>query len=166
MKYYLYLHCCNSKYKIVQKSDCSCWCFFFQFFGFDIVNFGMQQRRAIFDALVRCTKPSRIWDLYAFICGPSKFSNNNPQVRLLNEYFRLLGKSSSHASMSMIEDQSFQLSNDLWRISSANSNYTTCQSYPFALIVPKCIAYDYEIHPLLCCVFEFLMIFNGIYFNI
>ncbi|KAF3434136.1 hypothetical protein FNV43_RR25239 [Rhamnella rubrinervis] len=109
-----------------------------------IIVFGFRprtkQRRAIFDALLRCTKPSRIWDLYAFICGPSKFSNTDPQVRLLNEYFRLLGKSSSHASMSMIEDQSFTLSNDSWRISSANSNYTMCQSYPFALIVPKCIA--------------------------
>lgn len=113
----------------------------------------MQQRRAIFDALLRCTKPLRIWDLFAFLSGPSKFSNTNPQVRLLNEYFRLLGERSTYASMSMIEDRSFTLSNNLWRISSANSNYTMCQTYPFALIVPKCIAYDYEIYP--CCVIEF-----------
>ena len=86
---------------------------------------------------MRCTKPARIWDLYTFTCGPSKFSNTNPKVRLLNEYFRLLGKGFHRASMSMIEDGSFALSNDLWRISGTNSNYTMCQSYPFALIVPK-----------------------------
>ncbi|XP_022745109.1 phosphatidylinositol-3-phosphatase myotubularin-1-like isoform X2 [Durio zibethinus] len=109
-----------------------------------IIVFGFRpqtkQRRVIFDALSRCTNPARIWDLYAFTCGPSKFSNPNPKVRLLNEYFRLLGKGFHRASMSMIEDGSFALSNDLWRISDTNSNYTMCQSYPFALIVPKNIS--------------------------
>ncbi|XP_022765527.1 phosphatidylinositol-3-phosphatase myotubularin-1-like isoform X2 [Durio zibethinus] len=109
-----------------------------------IIVFGFRpqtkQRRVIFDALSRCTKPARIWDLYAFTCGPSKFSNPNPKVRLLNEYFRLLGKGFHCASMRMIEDGSFTLSNDLLRISDTNSNYTTCQSYPFALIVPKNIS--------------------------
>ncbi|XWS66275.1 hypothetical protein CRYUN_Cryun05aG0185500 [Craigia yunnanensis] len=109
-----------------------------------IIVFGFRprtkQRRVIFDALSRCTKPARIWDLYAFTCGPSKFSNPNPKVRLLNEYFRLLGKGFHRASMSMIEDDSFALSNDLWRISDTNSNYTMCQSYPFALVVPKNIS--------------------------
>ncbi|GKV34261.1 hypothetical protein SLEP1_g42646 [Rubroshorea leprosula] len=109
-----------------------------------IIVFGFRpwtkQRRAIFDALVRCTKPERIWDLYAFTCGPSKFSNTNPKVRLLNEYFRLLGRGFHHASKSMIEDESFTFSNDLWRISDRNSNYTMCQSYPFALVIPKSIS--------------------------
>ncbi|XVE75506.1 hypothetical protein DITRI_Ditri12bG0099100 [Diplodiscus trichospermus] len=109
-----------------------------------IIVFGFRprtkQRRVIFDALSRCTKPATIWDLYAFTCGPSKFSNPNPKLRLLNEYFRLLGKDFRRASMSMIEDGSFALSNDLWRISDTNSNYTMCQSYPFALIVPKSIS--------------------------
>ncbi|KAL5569526.1 hypothetical protein UlMin_026101 [Ulmus minor] len=113
-----------------------------------IIVFGFRprtkQRREIFDALMRFTRPSRIWDLYALISGPSTFKNTNPQVRLLNEYFRLLGDRSSHASVSMIEDGSFTLSNDLWRISSVNSNYTMCQTYPFALIVPKYIS-DEEI---------------------
>ncbi|GKU91610.1 hypothetical protein SLEP1_g5463 [Rubroshorea leprosula] len=109
-----------------------------------IIVFGFRprtkQRRAIFDALVRCTKPERIWDLYAFTCGPSKYSNTNPKVRLLNEYFRLLRRGSYHASMSMIEDHTFTFSNDLWRISDVNSNYTMCQSYPFALVIPKGIS--------------------------
>ncbi|MBA0849824.1 hypothetical protein Goshw_021107 [Gossypium schwendimanii] len=101
-----------------------------------------KQRRAIFDALSRCTKPERIWDLYAFTCGPSKFSNLSPKVRLLNEYFRLLGKGFHHASMRMIEDGSFTMSNDSWRISDINFNYSLCQSYPFALLVPKSVSDD------------------------
>ncbi|KAJ4851573.1 Carrier protein, mitochondrial [Turnera subulata] len=108
-----------------------------------IIVFGFRpktkQRRVIFDALLRCTKPSRLWDLYAFTCGPSKYSNTNPKVRLLNEYFRLLGKGFS-TSMDMIEDGSFTVSNELWRISGVNSGYSMCQSYPFALIVPKSIS--------------------------
>lgn len=97
------------------------------------------QRLAVFNALLKCTKPASLWDLYAFVSGPSKFNNTNPKVRLLNEYLRLLGKGSLRASMNMIEDGSFTFSNDLWRISSINSSYTMCQSYPFALIVPKSI---------------------------
>ncbi|XVE68659.1 hypothetical protein DITRI_Ditri09bG0086500 [Diplodiscus trichospermus] len=42
--------------------------------------------------------------------------------------------------MSMIEEGSFTLSNNLWRISDINSKYEMCQSYPFALIVPKNIS--------------------------
>ncbi|EEF28453.1 phosphatidylinositol-3-phosphatase myotubularin-1 isoform X3 [Ricinus communis] len=109
-----------------------------------IIVFGFRpktrQRRVIFDALLRCTKPSRLWDLYAFTCGPSKFSSVNPKVRLLNEYFRLLGKGSLTASMDLIEHGSYTLSNELWRISTINCNYTMCQSYPFALLVPKSIS--------------------------
>ncbi|KAL4375971.1 hypothetical protein GQ457_02G010640 [Hibiscus cannabinus] len=108
-----------------------------------IIVFGFRprtkQRRAIFDALLRCGKPARVWDLYAFTCGPSKFSNPNSKVRLLNEYFRLLGKG-HRASESMVEDGSFTLSNDLWRISDTNSSYTMCPSYPFAFLVPKSIS--------------------------
>ncbi|KAL6125559.1 hypothetical protein ACLB2K_073615 [Fragaria x ananassa] len=107
-----------------------------------IIVFGFRpktrQRRTVFDALVTCTKPASLWDLYAFVSGPSKYSNTNPKVRLLNEYFRLLGKGSC-ASMDMIEDGSFTLSNNFWRISSVNSSYSLCQTYPFALIVPKSI---------------------------
>ncbi|KAI9157576.1 hypothetical protein LWI28_024611 [Acer negundo] len=113
-----------------------------------VIVFGFRprtkQRRMIYDALVRCTKPARIWDIYAFTSGPSKFSNINPKVRLLNEYFRLLGESSNHASMEMIEKGSFTSFNELWRISNVNYNYTMCQSYPFALIFPKSIS-DQEV---------------------
>lgn len=100
------------------------------------------QRRAVFDALLRCAKPTRLSDIYAFISGPSNFKNSSPKLRLLNEYFRLLGRHYHQASTTMIEDGSFALSNELWRISSVNSKYTMCQSYPFALVVPKCIRYD------------------------
>ncbi|XP_010423566.1 PREDICTED: phosphatidylinositol-3-phosphatase myotubularin-2-like [Camelina sativa] len=101
---------------------------------------GTKQRRAVVDALLRSNKPERVWDLYAFTCGPSKFGNANPKEILLNEYFRLLGKSSQQASMNMIDDGSFTLSNELWRITNLNSNYDLCQSYPFALMVPKSIS--------------------------
>ncbi|CAN8257158.1 unnamed protein product [Cochlearia groenlandica] len=101
---------------------------------------GIKQRRAVIDILSKCTKPERVWDLYAFTCGTSKFSDTTPKERLLNEYFRLLGNSSSRASTNMIEDGSFALSNDLWRITNLNSNYNLCQTYPFALMVPKSIS--------------------------
>ncbi|KAF7811563.1 phosphatidylinositol-3-phosphatase myotubularin-1-like [Senna tora] len=111
-----------------------------------IIVFGFQphtkQRRLIFDELLRLTKPARLWDLYAFVSGSSRLKSTNPKVRLLNEYFRLLGRGSYHASMNMIESGSFTLSNDLWRISSVNSKYTVCPTYPFAFIIPKSISDD------------------------
>ncbi|KNA10347.1 hypothetical protein SOVF_145190 [Spinacia oleracea] len=117
-----------------------------QVFGKDlrIIVFGFRaktkQRRAVFEALLRCTRPTRLWDLYAFICGPSQYSGNNPRVRLLDEYFRLLGiRSHIQPSDDMIDEGSFALSNNWWRISSINSNYTLCATYPFALIFPKSI---------------------------
>ncbi|XP_027367606.1 phosphatidylinositol-3-phosphatase myotubularin-1-like isoform X3 [Abrus precatorius] len=114
-----------------------------------IIVFGFRprtkQRRVVFDALQRCTKPVRLWDLYAFGSGPSRFKNTTPLVRLLDEYFRLLCIGSYRASINMIESGSFTLSNDLWRISSVNSNYTMCQTYPFALVVPKVISSDDEV---------------------
>lgn len=118
------------------------------------------QRRKVYDALLRCMKPARIWDLYAFQSGPSKYCNTDPKVRLLNEYFRLLGKGSLHASMSMIEDGSFTLSNELWRITKINSNYTLCQSYPFALVVPKHIRYYFLIQDFPALTFCFFEIFR------
>ncbi|GFQ00351.1 phosphatidylinositol-3-phosphatase myotubularin-1 [Phtheirospermum japonicum] len=102
------------------------------------------QRRAVYDALIRCTRPARLWDLYAFAVGPSRFSNTSPKVRLLNEYFRLLGLGAYHASSKTIEDGSFTLSNEWWRISSVNSNYAMCPTYPFALLIPNSIS-DVEI---------------------
>ncbi|KAJ6311425.1 hypothetical protein OIU77_013233 [Salix suchowensis] len=115
-----------------------------------IIVFGFrpktQQRRDIYDGILRCTKPSRLWDLYAFSCGPSKFTNANPKVRLLNECFRLLGKGFCSASIDMIDKGSYTLSNELWRISNVNSNYIMCPSYPFALIVPKSISDEELVH--------------------
>ncbi|RWR83461.1 phosphatidylinositol-3-phosphatase myotubularin-1-like protein isoform X1 [Cinnamomum micranthum f. kanehirae] len=109
-----------------------------------IIVFGFRpktkQRRAVFDALWRCTRPTRLWDLYAFTCGPSKFNNSSPKVRLLNEYYRLLGKGFRNVSSSTIEDGSYSISNKWWRISGVNSNYTMCPTYPFSLIVPKSIS--------------------------
>ncbi|CAI0410762.1 unnamed protein product [Linum tenue] len=111
-----------------------------------IVVFGFRprtkQRRVIYDALQRSSKPLRIWDLFAFSCGSLKFSNTNPKVRLLNEYFRLLGKGSYGATMNIIDKESYMKSNELWRISNVNSSYSICQTYPFALVLPKSVSDD------------------------
>lgn len=104
-----------------------------------IARLMVSQRRAVYDALLRCARPTRLWDLYAFAGGHSRFSNTNPKVRLLNEYCRLLGMGFCQASIRAIEDGSFTLSNEYWRISSVNSNYTMSPTYPFALLLPKSI---------------------------
>ncbi|KAI3799645.1 hypothetical protein L1987_34944 [Smallanthus sonchifolius] len=60
-------------------------------------------RSVVFDALLRGTRPARLWDLYAFTSGPSNYSNTNPKVRLVNEYHRLLGMGSLQSSIGTIE---------------------------------------------------------------
>ncbi|PIA54808.1 hypothetical protein AQUCO_00901002v1 [Aquilegia coerulea] len=106
-----------------------------------IIVFGFRpktkQRRNVFDALWRWTRPAGLRDLYTFTCGPSKYHNSNPKVRLLNEYVRLLGVSTTSRTS---EDEPFTLSNEWWRISGINSNYTMCPTYPSSLIVPKYIS--------------------------
>lgn len=91
------------------------------------------------DALVRCTRPARFSDMYAFTSGYSRYRGTNPKVRLLNEYFRLLGLGSQHASARTIEDMPFTVSNEWWRISDVNCTYTMCPTYPSALVVPNSI---------------------------
>lgn len=120
----------------------------------------VSQRRAVYDALLRCTRPARLWDLYAFVGCPSRFSNTNPKVRLLNEYWRLLGMGFYQASMRAIEDGSFTLSNEWWRISSVNSNYTMSPTYPFALLLPKSIRWGF----VFC--FAIFLGFSNCYFGI
>ncbi|XP_073041858.1 phosphatidylinositol-3-phosphatase myotubularin-1-like isoform X1 [Primulina eburnea] len=113
-----------------------------------IIVFGFRprtkQRHAVFDALIRCTRLARFWDLYAFSSGPSRFSNTNPKLRLVDEYLRLLRLRSHHATLGTIEDGSFTFSNEWWRISKVNSSYTMCSTYPFALLFPNSIS-DEEI---------------------
>ncbi|KAI8572572.1 hypothetical protein RHMOL_Rhmol01G0209900 [Rhododendron molle] len=100
---------------------------------------GLKERCVVFDALVRCARLARLWDLYAITSCPFRFYYTNPAMRLLNKYFGLLVMVSCNASASSIEDGSFTLSNEWWKISAVNSTYTMCPTYPFALLVPKCI---------------------------
>ncbi|KAF7153824.1 hypothetical protein RHSIM_Rhsim01G0150300 [Rhododendron simsii] len=72
----------------------------------------LRPRCVVFDALVRCTRLARLWDLYAITSCPSRFSYTNPTMRLLNEYFGLLVMVSCSVSASSIEDGSFTLSNE------------------------------------------------------
>ncbi|KVI05084.1 Myotubularin phosphatase domain-containing protein [Cynara cardunculus var. scolymus] len=109
----------------------------FQMANIEIVWTG--KRRAVFEALLRCARPVRLWDMYTFSSGPSRFSNSSPRVRLVNEYLRLLGMESHHSDISTIEDGSFEASNDWWRISDVNANYDMCATYPFSLLIPKSI---------------------------
>ncbi|KAJ0973470.1 hypothetical protein J5N97_021429 [Dioscorea zingiberensis] len=109
-----------------------------------IIVFGFiprtKQRRAIFDALGRYSRPAQLCDLYAFTCGPSKFSNASPKLRLLNEYLRLLGKGSGHDLSNIIGNKSLNISNEWWRVTAVNSNYALCATYPSSLIVPNSIS--------------------------
>ncbi|KAL4573505.1 hypothetical protein LXL04_020314 [Taraxacum kok-saghyz] len=104
-----------------------------------------KQRRVVFNALLRWTRPASLWDLYAFSCNTKnsdsnpKNSDSNPKVRLVNEYYRLLGLGSLESSIGSIEDGLFKLHNDWWRISDVNASYNMCNTYPFALPVPKSI---------------------------
>lgn len=113
-----------------------------------IIVFGFRpktrQRRIVYEALWRGTTPARLRDLYTFACGPSTYYSSNPKLRLMNEYVRLLGKSSYWESSSTFEEEPFSLSNQWWRISGINSKYTMCPTYPSSLIVPKYIS-DEEI---------------------
>ncbi|XP_078434273.1 phosphatidylinositol-3-phosphatase myotubularin-1-like isoform X2 [Wolffia australiana] len=136
------------KYLSGQRQSDRTACRFLQVTGKDmrIIVFGFRpktkQRRLVFDALLRCTRPSQLWSLYAFTCGPSRFGNSDPRLRLLDEYFRLLGKTSVRATPDMIRDISFSKFNQWWRISAVNSSYSMCSTYPFALIFPKFISDD------------------------
>ncbi|PKA59616.1 hypothetical protein AXF42_Ash018083 [Apostasia shenzhenica] len=113
-----------------------------------IIVFGFRprtkQRRAVYDALSRYTRPARLWDLYTFTCGPSKFNNINPKLRLISEYLRLLGKGSLAISSKKVDEGSLIVSNEWFRISSVNSGYALCPTYPSSLIVPISIS-DEEI---------------------
>ncbi|XP_020253288.1 phosphatidylinositol-3-phosphatase myotubularin-1-like isoform X2 [Asparagus officinalis] len=105
-----------------------------------IIMFGFRprtkQRRSIYEALSRYTRPAQLWDLYTFSCGPCNLINSNPKSRLLDEYHRLLGKRFFHASSDNTQDE-YSMSNDFWRITSVNSDYTLCATYPSSLIIPK-----------------------------
>ncbi|KAJ4805511.1 Myotubularin [Rhynchospora pubera] len=94
------------------------------------------QRSAVMDVLKRYRKPVQLWELYAFQCDPSKFKNSNPKLRLLKEYYRFFGKRLLH----LPEDESYIISNDRWRMTTINSNYTLCPTYPSVLVVPKSIS--------------------------
>ncbi|KAG0497053.1 hypothetical protein HPP92_001744 [Vanilla planifolia] len=113
-----------------------------------IIVFGFRprtkQRRAVFDALSRYTKPARLWDMFTLTCGPSKFSNSNPKSRLIDEYLRLLRSGSFSTSCEEIDDRLLHASKLCWRISSVNSEYSLCPTYPSSLIVPTSIS-DEEI---------------------
>lgn len=111
-----------------------------------IILFGFRprtkQRRIIFDELTRRLRPSRLWDLYVFTCGPSKFKNSDPRTRLHQEYLRILGKINLRRISSFQKDKNLLASNKWWRITDVNSNYAVCPTYPSLFIAPLSISDD------------------------
>lgn len=100
-----------------------------------------KQKNEVFDTLRRYTKPAHLWDLYAFSCDPSTVDKkSDPKLRLLKEYHRLFRKWFSHSSSSGLEVEKDSLRNAWWRVTSVNSNYSLCSTYPSQLIVPRSIS--------------------------
>uniref|UniRef100_A0A0E0LXW4 Myotubularin phosphatase domain-containing protein n=1 Tax=Oryza punctata TaxID=4537 RepID=A0A0E0LXW4_ORYPU len=95
-----------------------------------------KQKNEVFDALRRYSKPTHLWDLYAFSCDPSTvYQKSDPKMRLLKEYHRLFRKWFPHSGSEFEKD----LRNEWWRVTKVNSTYSLCSTYPSALIVPRSI---------------------------
>uniref|UniRef100_A0ACD6ACV0 Uncharacterized protein n=1 Tax=Avena sativa TaxID=4498 RepID=A0ACD6ACV0_AVESA len=100
-----------------------------------------KQKNEVFDALRRYTKPANLWDLYAFSCDPSTVDKkSDPKSRLLEEYRRLFTKWFPHSSDSGFEVEKESLRKNLWRLTTVNSSYSLCSTYPSQLIVPRSIS--------------------------
>jgi hypothetical protein len=99
------------------------------------------QKNEVFDALRRYTKPANLWELYAFSCDPSTVDKtSNPKSRLLKEYERLFSKQLPKSG-SGFEVEKDSMHKNLWRLTTVNSSYSLCSTYPSQLIVPKSIRY-------------------------
>uniref|UniRef100_A0A0D9XAT0 Myotubularin phosphatase domain-containing protein n=1 Tax=Leersia perrieri TaxID=77586 RepID=A0A0D9XAT0_9ORYZ len=97
-----------------------------------------KQKNEVFDALRRYSKPTNLWDLYAFSCDPSTvYQKSDPKMRLLKEYHRLFRNWFPHSGSEFEKD----LRNEWWRVTNVNSNYSLCSTYPSALIVPRSIRF-------------------------
>ncbi|MCO5597457.1 hypothetical protein L7F22_051535 [Adiantum nelumboides] len=111
-----------------------------------IILFGFRprtrQRRAVWESLMRVTKPARLWDLYAFTSSSSTFKNTDPRVRLHAEYLRLLHLPSSRKAYGSFISDGVGLTDSTlcWRICEANSSFTLSPTYPPLLIVPSSIS--------------------------
>ncbi|KAF7108807.1 hypothetical protein CFC21_109198 [Triticum aestivum] len=93
-----------------------------------------KQKNEVFDALRRYAKPSQLWELYAFSCDPSTVDKkSDPKMRLMKEYHRLLSEGSE------FEVEKYYFRNN-WRLTTVNSSYSLCSTYPSQLIVPKSIS--------------------------
>ncbi|KAM0883314.1 hypothetical protein ACQ4PT_031730 [Festuca glaucescens] len=99
-----------------------------------------KQKNEVFDALRRYTKPANLWELYAFSCDPSTVDKtSDPKSRLLKEYKRLFSKQFPKSG-SGFEVEKDSMHKNLWRLTTVNSSYSLCSTYPSQLIVPKSIS--------------------------
>jgi hypothetical protein len=99
------------------------------------------QKNEVFDALRRYTKPANLWDLYAFSCDPTTVDKkSDPKSRLSKEYNRLFSKRFPNSGCGF-EVEKDSMHKNLWRLTTVNSSYSLCSTYPSQLIVPKSIRY-------------------------
>lgn len=111
-------------------------------FGKDLrtVTYGFlphtKQRRKVCEALVYRTRPTRLWDLYAF-SDPFPTSGASRQ-RLRAEYIRLMSGYTHDFQNTSQQPQR----GSSWRLSEVNANYNVCPTYPSLMVMPASISDD------------------------
>jgi myotubularin-related protein 1/2 len=93
-----------------------------------------KQRRKVREALAYRTRPTRLFDLYAF--SDASHTSGDPCQRLRAEYIRLIS-GSNNASRNLMEQ--FQRGN-AWRLCEANATYSVCPTYPSLLVMPSSVS--------------------------
>jgi myotubularin-related protein 1/2 len=81
------------------------------------------------------TRPTRLWDLYAF--SDAYPTGGDPRQRLRAEYIRLIS-GDTHAFQNTIEQPQ---RGSAWRLCEVNANYNVCPTYPSLMVVPTSIRY-------------------------
>ncbi|CAM6099841.1 unnamed protein product [Calypogeia fissa] len=104
-----------------------------------------KQRRTVFEALTRLLKPSRLWDLFAFMSGkPAASTGGDVRSRLQAEYVRIISSTgyqgSGKRSGSFGKAKDLRLESKRWRISEVNKDYSMSPTYPSHLIVPSSVS--------------------------
>jgi myotubularin-related protein 1/2 len=93
-----------------------------------------KQRRKVREALAYRTRPTRLWDLYAF--SDAYPTGGDPRQRLRAEYIRLIS-GDTHAFQNTIEQPQ---RGSAWRLCEVNANYNVCLTYPSLMVVPTSIS--------------------------
>lgn len=87
------------------------------------------------EALAYRTRPTRLFDLYAF--SDASHKSGDPCQRLRAEFIRLISGSINASRNSM---EQFPRGN-AWRLCEANATYSVCPTYPSLLVMPSSVRY-------------------------